>query len=82
MKGLENELWPKLFEIAFVLYHLASNPEKQEKLRQECQSIGPHLTLKNIDKLKYCKACIKESMRLTPTISGNSRILPTDIELR
>ena len=68
--------------LGHVLYHLSTNPESQEKLRQECQNLGSRLTIKDLDKMKYTKACIQESMRLTPTTSAMVRVLPNDIELR
>ncbi|CAH2091755.1 unnamed protein product [Euphydryas editha] len=47
------------------LYLLAKNPEKQEKLREEIMSQN--------EKQPYLKACIKESMRMLPVVSGNLR---------
>ncbi|CAG9562983.1 unnamed protein product [Danaus chrysippus] len=48
-----------------LLYLLAKNPEKQKKLRNEI------MTAK--DKRSYLRACIKESLRLLPVVSGNYR---------
>jgi cytochrome P450 len=49
------------------MYHLAKNPDKQEKLFQEIHRHLPGkeqpVTSKILDELKYLKACIKESMR-------------------
>ncbi|XP_045492468.1 cytochrome P450 CYP12A2-like [Colias croceus] len=47
------------------LYLLASNPEKQNKLRDEVLSGNEK---------KYLKACIKESMRAMPVTGGNARL--------
>ena len=63
-------------------FDLAKNPEKQEKLRQECQSLGENLTIKNLDKMRYTKACIKEAMRLTPTVSGILRVLNENVNIK
>lgn len=48
------------------LYLLAKNPEKQEKLRDE--------VLSKKDKRPYLRACIKESFRVMPIVSGNIRL--------
>ncbi|XP_047545477.1 cytochrome P450 CYP12A2-like [Vanessa atalanta] len=47
------------------LYLLATNPEKQIKLREEIMS--------GKEERSYLKACIKESMRILPVVSGNLR---------
>ena len=69
---------------AFLLYHLASNPEKQEKLYQEiCNTIGPHgkLTEATLGRMRYLKACQTESQRLLPASFGSSRLLQSDLVL-
>ncbi|CAK1551625.1 unnamed protein product [Leptosia nina] len=48
-----------------ILYFLAQNPEKQEKLREEIISEDP--------KQSYLKACIKEALRLIPITPANLR---------
>lgn len=60
-----------------LLYHLAINPKKQEKLRAE---VFCHLPEKNssIDdsnylEFRYFRACLKESLRLQPLVPGNLR---------
>ncbi|XP_004928105.1 cytochrome P450 CYP12A2 isoform X1 [Bombyx mori] len=50
--------------IAATLYLFAKNPEKQEKLREEVMSK---------ESKRYLKACIKETMRMMPVVSGNLR---------
>ena len=42
---------------------------------------GDTLSPKDVDKLKYLSACMKESQRVTPTVNGMSRILDRDIEV-
>ena len=68
--------------IGFLMYHLAANPDKQEILRKECLSIGPNLNIKNLNELKYLKACIQETFRLTPTISMLVRMLQENVTLQ
>ena len=63
------------------MYHLATNPDKQEILRQECQSVGKNISVKSLNELRYLKACIQETNRLTPTIALNVRKLPEDLIL-
>ena len=66
----------------FLLYHLATNIEKQEKLYQEIKSVTQdqkgYLTEKQLNGMKYLNACIKECLRLTPATLGTSRITTRD----
>jgi len=66
----------------FLLYHLAENPDKQEKLYQEiCDVIGPdgNMTEAALVKMKFLKACQTESQRMLPAIFGGSRRIQEDI---
>ena len=61
---------------AFLLYHLAANPEKQERLYQEiCETIGHdgRVTESALGKMKYMKACQTESQRILPAVFGTAR---------
>jgi len=73
------------------------NPEAQEKLREEVQSLSKVPTPAELGKMKYfqvcayfkcdnflivAQACLRESFRLTPTVFTNARVLPEDIVLR
>ncbi|CAG4955952.1 unnamed protein product [Colias eurytheme] len=53
------------FGVTALLYHLASNPDVQKKLREEIYS--------STQSRRYLKACIKESLRLQPVVSVNIR---------
>ncbi|XP_067001961.2 probable cytochrome P450 49a1 [Anabrus simplex] len=70
---------------AVALHFLATNQDKQEKLFKELESILPSkdqpLTAKNLEDMKYMKACIKESMRISPIVSGTARETQKDIVL-
>lgn len=54
--------------LSWMLYHLAAHPEIQAKLYQELHSIlnGRIPTVQDFGQLKYTKAVIEESMRITP----------------
>uniref|UniRef100_A0A1B0CKT8 Cytochrome n=1 Tax=Lutzomyia longipalpis TaxID=7200 RepID=A0A1B0CKT8_LUTLO len=60
-----------------LLYYLAKNPEKQEILRKELLKVLPKkdslLTEENMKNLPYLRACIKESVRMMPVLSGQMR---------
>ena len=69
---------------AFLLYHLADNPDKQELLFQEiCEVIGPdgNLTESALGKMKYMKACQTESQRMLPAVFGSTRKTDSDLIL-
>lgn len=64
----------------FCLYRLAENPEAQEKARRE--ALTAHSELLNDDtptSLPYIRACIKESLRLTPVAPGVDRKFDHDV---
>ena len=67
--------------LGFLMYHLATNPDKQEKLQKECQSLGESLSVKSLNELRYLKACIQESNRLTPTMALMVRVMPEEFNL-
>ena len=66
----------------FALYHLASNPDKQQMLYEEiCNIIGGKddaITESKLNKMRYLKACLHESQRIFPATIGTSRIAETD----
>lgn len=63
--------------LASVLYHLSKNPEKQYHLHKEAisllKNVNSPVTADTLNKALYLKACIKESMRLSPVAAGNTR---------
>ncbi|XP_030378208.1 cytochrome P450 12b1, mitochondrial [Scaptodrosophila lebanonensis] len=68
-----------------ILYHLACNPVKQERLRRELNEILPNpnnaLTNENTKNMPYLRACIKEGLRITSITPGNFRITTKDLVL-
>ena len=58
---------------ALLLYHLATNQDKQELLNQEIISVlgkDGSLSSSSLAKMRYLKACQQESARLLPITSG------------
>ena len=45
-------------------------------------SIGNDLKVQDLAKMKYLMACIKEAMRLSPTSSGNLRVIENDVVIQ
>ncbi|KAM8791759.1 LOW QUALITY PROTEIN: cytochrome P450 4X1-like [Rhynchonycteris naso] len=68
--------------LAWLLYHLAQNPEHQERCREEIRGIlgdGSSITWDQLGEMSFTTMCIKESLRLTPMITAVSRELSKPI---
>ncbi|KAH0511000.1 1,25-dihydroxyvitamin D(3) 24-hydroxylase, mitochondrial [Microtus ochrogaster] len=64
--------------LMWVLYNLSRNPHVQEKLILEIQSMLPGNQTpraEDVRNMPYLKACLKESMRLTPSVPFTTRTL-------
>lgn len=64
---------------SWLLHNLGRNPEVQQKLRESVQAVlkkGEPVTPEVLGQLRYLKAVVKESLRLTPVASGLPRTLP------
>lgn len=68
-----------------VLYNLATNKDKQDKLREEITALLPsrssQLMADHLNQLPYLKACIREAARIYPATVGTMRILTKDTVL-
>lgn len=69
-----------------VLFMLAMHPECQEKVFDELTMFFPNkdvdVTMDDLNKLLYLDMCIKESLRIFPTVSTIARKTTASIELR
>nr|XP_037838559.1 1,25-dihydroxyvitamin D(3) 24-hydroxylase, mitochondrial isoform X2 [Chlorocebus sabaeus] len=64
--------------LMWILYNLSRNPKVQQKLFKEIQSVLPENQVPRAEDLRnmpYLKACLKESMRLTPSVPFTTRTL-------
>ncbi|XP_050678132.1 probable cytochrome P450 12b2, mitochondrial [Leptidea sinapis] len=59
--------------LLFILYLLAKNPDKQQKLRVE--------VISNSGSKVYMRACIKEAMRILPAAPENSRVTTREYDV-
>ena len=62
-------------------YNLSKHPNVQDKLHDELHYVirdSPVITAEHYNRLHYMKMCMKESMRLTPSVSAHFRLLPED----
>ncbi|XP_041422280.1 1,25-dihydroxyvitamin D(3) 24-hydroxylase, mitochondrial [Xenopus laevis] len=67
--------------LLWIMLHLSRNKDVQQHLLQEIQSKCPSNqapTASMLQSMPYLKSCIKESMRLTPTVPFTSRTLEED----
>lgn len=68
-----------------LLYHLAMNPRAQEKLHEEIRLVLPDkespITVETMKKIPYLKACLKESLRISPIAIGTLRTVRDNINI-
>ena len=56
--------------IAFLLYHIVKNQEVWQNVQKEVNDVvgSGRITSKHLSKLRYVTTCVRESLRLWPTI--------------
>ncbi|KFB49529.1 AGAP009246-PA-like protein [Anopheles sinensis] len=72
--------------ISWVLFLLALHPEIQDRVYEEIESIFPDgsdrpATMQDLNEMKLLERCIKESLRLYPSVSFFGRTLSDDVQL-
>ncbi|XP_038606422.1 1,25-dihydroxyvitamin D(3) 24-hydroxylase, mitochondrial [Tachyglossus aculeatus] len=70
--------------LMWTLYNFSRNPHVQETLLKEIQTVLPDKQTPNANDLKnlpYLKACLKESMRITPSVPFTTRTLDKETTL-
>ncbi|XP_067856922.1 1,25-dihydroxyvitamin D(3) 24-hydroxylase, mitochondrial [Heptranchias perlo] len=70
--------------LLWAIFNLSRNPSVQDKLNEEILSVlskNQAPTAEDIKKMPYLKACLKESMRITPTVPFTSRTLDEETVL-
>ncbi|CAG8709715.1 24148_t:CDS:2, partial [Racocetra persica] len=70
----------------FVLYYISHHPHVKKKLLEEIETVfkdDPYraVTIKDLNKFKYCEAIIKETSRIRTPVSLNSRYLEQPEEI-
>ncbi|KAK3082777.1 hypothetical protein FSP39_005119 [Pinctada imbricata] len=70
--------------MTFLMFHLAQNPDKQERLYEEVKQFNDQeITSEILQQIPYLKACLKESFRLVyPVPGGTIRVLDKDIDIK
>lgn len=71
--------------VAFCLYYLAHNEDVQKKCQHELNRIyegtDRHPTLEDLKEMTYLEQCIKETLRLVPSVALFARELSEDVVL-
>ncbi|XP_077295540.1 cytochrome P450 4C1-like [Arctopsyche grandis] len=93
-KGIREEVDTFMFEghdtttmaISFCLMLLANNPEAQKLAAEEINEIlgesNAQVTIDDLNKMRYLERCIKEALRLYPSVPFIGREILEDLQLR
>ncbi|KAI9563270.1 hypothetical protein GHT06_010728 [Daphnia sinensis] len=92
-QDIRNEIDTFMFEghdttsslLGWFLYSMAANPDCQEKVWNELQSTfgdsDRYFKQDDVSNLKYLECCIKETLRMYPSVPGFERTVVEDIQL-
>ncbi|KAJ8924674.1 hypothetical protein NQ315_000825 [Exocentrus adspersus] len=69
--------------VAFTLYYVAKHEEVQSRIAKELEEVleSDRPTVTELCNMKYLQQCIKESLRLAPSVPIISRVLTEDVVL-
>lgn len=72
--------------ISWTLFLLGSNPEYQERVVEELESIfgddtDTPATMKNLLDMRYLECCIKDALRLFPSVPMMARMVGEDVTI-
>ncbi|XP_043506143.1 cytochrome P450 4C1-like isoform X1 [Polistes fuscatus] len=92
-EGIREEVDTFMFEghdttasaLCFALSLFAKHKDVQENIREEVKSImqeNNNLTISSLPKLSYLERCLKESLRLYPSVHIISRQISNDLQLK
>ncbi|XP_062047242.1 cytochrome P450 4A5-like [Lepus europaeus] len=68
--------------VSWIFYALATHPEHQHQCREEIQGLlgnGASITWEHLDQMPYTTMCIKEALRLYPSVPAVSRDLSKSV---
>ncbi|CAH0547446.1 unnamed protein product [Brassicogethes aeneus] len=71
--------------LAFLFYFIAKHKDIQEKIwkEQKCifENVHSNITMNDLNKMKYLEQCIKETLRIYPSVPMMARVLKEDLTL-
>lgn len=71
--------------MGYTVYMISQKPEIQEKIYEELKGImetsDSEITHEDIGRMKYLEQCIKETMRMFPTVPLIARVIEEDTQV-